>query len=445
MTTGAKTGSGEHAGTTGLGSPGGPAGAASTAPRWRTVTALGSAQTLSWASTYYLPAVLAIPMARELGVAVPTVHLAFSLALIVSALVGPAAGRAIDRRGGRPVLLGTNVLFALALTALAFAQGPAGLFAAWVLIGLGMGCGLYEAAFASLVRLYGHDSRNAITGITLIAGFASTVGWPLSAWMETQWGWRGACLGWAALHLMLGLPLNLIVPKACRWEAQPTADAHVDTNVKAEAAANTHAAQSNPAPAGGAVPRDASADDLRTAVLLATVFALVWFVSTAMATHLPALLQASGATLAAAVAVGALVGPAQVAGRLLEFGLLRRIHPLLSARLAGLAHPLGVLVLMVLGGPAAAAFALLHGAGNGIMTIAKGTLPLTLFGPQGYGARQGWILMPARVSQALAPVLFGLALQRWGAQALWLSAGLGLMAVAALMAIKPRRGTSALP
>ena len=145
------------------------------------------------------------------------------------------------------------------------------------------------------------------------------------------------------------------------------------------------------------------------------------------------------------MAVGALVGPAQVAGRLLEFGLLRRLHPLLSARLAGLAHPAGVLVLMALGGPGAAAFALLHGTGNGIMTIAKGTLPLVLFGPAGYGARQGWMMMPARVSQALAPVLFGLALQRWGAQALWLSAALGLLAFTALMAIKPRRESATPP
>jgi MFS family permease len=413
------------------------------APRWRTVTALGSAQTLSWASSYYLPGVLATPMARELGVSVPTVHLAFSLALIVSALVGPAAGRAIDRHGGRPVLLGTNVLFALALTALASAQGPWGLFAAWVLIGLAMGSGLYEAAFASLVRLYGHDSRNAITGITLIAGFASTVGWPLSAWMETQWGWRGACLGWAALHLVLGFPLNLIVPKARRAPSpaspqpgpvSPTSSPGQDT-----------ARESSATAAGAAVATGQAPGEMRTAVLLSTAFALVWFISTAMATHLPALLQASGATLAAAVAIGALVGPAQVAGRLLEFGLLRRIHPLLSARLAGLAHPVGVLVLMALGGPGAAAFALLHGAGNGIMTIAKGTLPLVLFGPAGYGARQGWLMMPTRVAQALAPVLFGLALQRWGAQAMWISAALGLMAFAALMAIKAPRETSTPP
>ena len=413
------------------------------APRWRAVTALGTAQTLSWASTYYLPGVLATPMARELGVAVPTVHLAFSLALIVSALVGPAAGRAIDRHGGRPVLLGTNVLFALALTALAFAQGPVGLFAAWVLIGLGMGSGLYEAAFASLVRLYGHESRNAITGITLIAGFASTVGWPLSAWMETQWGWRGACLGWAALHLVLGMPLNLIVPKAYRAAALPSPHPEAVAPVPSPAPDADTAASA--AIAGTAESTSRAPGELRTAVLLSAVFALVWFISTAMATHLPALLQASGATLATAVAVGALVGPAQVAGRLLEFGLLRRIHPLLSARLAGLAHPVGVLVLMAVGGPGAAAFALLHGAGNGIMTIAKGTLPLVLFGPLGYGARQGWMMMPARVAQALAPVLFGVALQHWGVQAMWISAALGLMAFAALMAIRAPRATSAPP
>jgi MFS family permease len=401
-------------------------------------------------------------MARELGVAVPTVHLAFSLALIVSALVGPAAGRAIDRHGGRPVLLGTNLLFALALAALAFAQGPVGLFAAWVLIGVGMGSGLYEAAFASLVRLYGHDSRNAITGITLIAGFASTVGWPLSAWMETQWGWRGACLGWAALHLALGMPLNLLVPRARQAPSLPSPEPAPTASAPAPEAAptvttaptapttpttlTTQQAQAvHAATAGTAETVSRPPGELRTAVLLSAVFALVWFISTAMATHLPALLQAGGATLAAAVAVGALVGPAQVAGRLLEFGVLRRLHPLLSARLAGLAHPLGVLVLMVLGGPGAAAFALLHGAGNGIMTIAKGTLPLVLFGPQGYGARQGWMMMPARVAQAMAPVLFGVALQRWGVQAMWISAALGLMAFAALMAIRTPRETSAPP
>jgi hypothetical protein len=171
-------------------------------------------------------------------------------------------------------------------------------------------------------------------------------------------------------------------------------------------------------------------------VLLAFVFAVTWFTSTAMAAHLPRLMQDIGLGLAAAVAIGTLVGPAQVAGRLLEFGVLRRVHPLLSARLATLAHPVGAVGLL-LGGPAwAAAFALLHGAGNGILTIAKGTLPLVFFGPQGYGARQGWLMLPGRVAQAFAPFAFGLALDRWGAAGLWLSAGLGLAAFLALMLLR---------
>ena len=389
--------------------------------RW-TVARLGTAQTLAWASSYYLPAMLAAPMAHDLGVATPTVFAAFSAALIVSALLGPFAGRAIDRHGGRPVLVGTNLLFAAALTGMALAQGPVGLFAAWVLMGVAMGSGLYEAAFATLVRLYGQGARGAITGITLIAGFASTVGWPLSAWMETQWGWRGACAGWAALHLLVGVPLNGWLPRADTAKKPPPPSADEPVAATSEPAATAPSAATHP---------------LRTTVLLSFVFAVTWFTSTAMAAHLPRLLQASGTSLQAAVVLAALVGPAQVAARLLEFGLLRRLHPLLSAQLAAAAHPVGAGLLMVLGGPAAAVFTLLHGAGNGILTIAKGTLPLVLFGPAGYGARQGLMMVPARVAQAFAPVLFGMLLDRTGAAALWLTTLLGLAALAALWLLRP--------
>ncbi|MBL8307855.1 MAG: MFS transporter [Rubrivivax sp.] len=378
------------------------------------VAALGTAQTLAWASSYYLPAMLAVPMAADLGVSTPTVFAAFSAALVVSALFGPHAGRAIDRWGGRPVLAGTSLVFALGLASLSWAQGADGLFGAWVLLGIAMGGGLYEAAFASLVRLQGHGSRNAITGITLFAGFASTVGWPLSSWLEHEFGWRVACQVWAALHLLLGLPLNLALPRAAAEGASPK-----------PAIGEAPAA---PAPLAGALARRAGA-------LLALVFAVTWFISTAMAAHLPRLLQMNGATAATSVAIGALVGPAQVAGRLLEFGVLRHVHPLLSARLAAVMHPLGAAALALLGGSWATLFAVLHGAGNGILTIAKGTLPLVLFGPLGYGLRQGLLMVPARMAQASAPWLFGLALDAWGAAALWLSAGLALAAAGALMAL----------
>ncbi len=408
-----------------------------TAPsqRW-TVARLGTAQTLAWASSYYLPAMLAVPMARDVGVTTPTVFAAFSVALIVSALLGPLAGRAIDQHGGRLVLVGTNVLFAAALAGMALAQGPVGLFAAWVLMGVAMGSGLYEAAFATLVRLYGQGARGAITGITLIAGFASTVGWPLSAWMEVHWGWRGACFGWAALHLLLGVPLNGWLPRIRRseqaYDTPAAAVTSTPTATTATAATTKSAAQPTAEPAPLTQP-------LRATVLLSFVFAVTWFTSTAMAAHLPRLLQASGTSLQAAVAIAALVGPAQVVARLLEFGLLRRVHPLLSAQLAAAAHPVGAVILLVVGGPAAAVFTVLHGAGNGILTIAKGTLPLVLFGPAGYGARQGLMMVPARVAQAFAPVLFGMLLDGVGAAAVWLTALLGVAALGALWALRPAR------
>ena len=380
-----------------------------TSGRARVVSALGIEQTLAWGSSYYLAAILAAPMAAAVGVSVPTVFAAFSAALLVSAVIGPLAGHAIDRRGGRPVLVATNVVFAVGLVMLAVAETPIALFAGWLVLGLGMGSGLYEAAFATLVRLYGHDARNAITGVTLFAGFASTIGWPLSAWLEAHFGWRGACLAWAALHLLVGLPLNLSLPRATRRSAPTTTPDTID---------------------------DPPPDTTRAAVLLAWVFAVTWFISTAMASHLPRLLMAGGATLATAVLVGALVGPAQVAARIVEFSVLRRIHPLLSARLATLMHPLGAVLLMTLGTPLAMLFGLLHGAGNGILTIAKGTLPLAIFGTAGYGHRQGVLMVPARIAQALAPWLFGLALDRWGIGSLWVSSALAVTAFAALMGLR---------
>lgn len=402
-----------------------------TAPsqRWA-VARLGTAQTLAWASSYYLPAMLAVPMARDLGVATPTVFAAFSVALIVSALLGPLAGRAIDQHGGRPVLVGTNLLFAAALAGMALAQGPVGLFAAWVLMGVAMGSGLYEAAFATLVRLYGQGARPAITGITLIAGFASTVGWPLSAWMEVQWGWRGACFGWAALHLLVGIPLNGWLPRV----QHHVPDAALQATQASESPSAAHRSTTSPSDTLTTTPPPST---LRATVLLSFVFAVTWFTSTAMAAHLPRLLQASGTSLQTAVAIAALVGPAQVVARLLEFGLLRRVHPLLSAQLAASAHPVGAAILMVVGAPAAAVFTLLHGAGNGILTIAKGTLPLVLFGPAGYGARQGLMMVPARVAQAFAPVLFGMLLDGVGAAAVWLTTLLGVAALVALWALQP--------
>jgi MFS family permease len=377
----------------------------------RVVIALGTAQTLAWASSYYLPAILGAPMAAELGMPASWVFGAFSGALVLSALLGPAVGRAIDRRGGRDVLALSNLVLAGGLVLLAIAHGPAVMVAGWLVLGAGMAMGLYDAAFATLAGLYGRAARGPITGITLIAGFASTVGWPLSAMLDEAVGWRGACLAWAGLHLVIGLPLNrLLVPQAPPPEKQ-TSDAE---------------GASAPAPRF-AMP------------LLAFVFAATWMVAGAMAAHLPRVLEAAGASAAVAVAAAALVGPAQVAARVLEFSLLRRFSPMLSARLATLCHPLGAIALLTIGGAAAPMFAVLHGMGNGVLTIVKGTLPLAVFGPVGYGARQGLLSAPSRFLQALSPFAFGLLLERAGlTAALTTTSALTLSAFVALLLLRIR-------
>lgn len=379
----------------------------SPARRGLIVTALRSSLTVSWASSYYIPAVLAVPIAEDLGLSPVWVFGAFTMAMVISAMVGPWAGARIDGVGGRGVLMLSNLVFAAGLCLLAVAPTPLVLFAGWAVIGLGMGIGLYEAGFATLAGIYGKEARGPITGITLIAGFASTVGWPLSGLMLATWSWREACIGWALIHLVVALPLNAWLPKG----------------TERIAAASTPV-EDGPPPSRMALS------------LLAFVFAATWFNSTAMAAHLPGLLQAAGASTTMAIAAGALIGPAQVAARVLEFGLLRRFHPLASARLAASAHPVAALCLVAFGGPAAYAFALLHGAGNGILTIAKGTLPLALFGSAGYGARLGWLNAPARALQAAAPLVFGAALGAWGLHAIWLTAGVGVLATAALLILR---------
>lgn len=376
------------------------------------VAALGTAQTLAWASSYYLPAILADPIATALKIPRLWVFGAFSAALLLAALAGPAVGRMIDRRGGRDVLVLSNLVFVGGLLALAAADGPIGLFAAWGILGIGMALGLYDAGFATLTALYGRDARGAITGITLFAGFASTVSWPLSTVLNEAVGWRETCLVWAALNLLVGLPLNrLLIPAARVGRHQDIP--HVRVGWK----------------------------PYKEMILLAFAFAAVWFVTGSMAAHLPRLLERAGATPVQAVAAAALVGPAQVAARLAEFIFLRRIDPLVSARIAALLHPIGVVALAVIGPSSAAAFAVLYGAGNGLLTIARGTVPLAIFGPLGYGERTGLLGAPARAVQALAPFVFGLLLDAIGLSAIIVSALACFAAFCALLSLRSSPAT----
>ncbi|WP_421992984.1 MFS transporter [Roseococcus sp.] len=383
----------------------------------RVVLLLGTTQTLAWAGSYYLPAILAAAMARDMGVSTSTIFVAFSCAMLISAVLGPRVGAVIDRHGGRGMLAASNLVFAAGLGTLALASGPVVLFVGWLVMGLAMSMGLYEAGFATLARLYGKEARSAITGITLLGGFASTLGWPLTAALQSEWGWRGACLAWIAIMLLIALPLNLLLPRAGAREAV------------------------EPKP----LPTTAVRQTRRSALLMAAIFSVSSFTAAALGAHLPALLLAAGATPAAAIAAGALLGPAQVGARVLEFTLLRKAHPLLSARLAQISHPVAAGLLLIFGAPAAMVFAVVHGAGNGILTIVRGTLPLAVFGAAGYGARQGMIVAPGRFLSALAPAVFGFFVEGYGVAALWLTIALSLAAFIGLYWLRVPRESEEAP
>lgn len=373
------------------------------------ILALGTTQTLAWASSYYLPAILADPIGRDLGISSNWIFAAFSASMVISAFLGPGVGRQIDLVGGRSVLSISNLVLAAGLTLLGFTYSIPVLVAAWLLLGVGMAFGLYDAAFAALGRMHGDTARRSITGITLIAGFASTVGWPLTALGLESIGWRNTCFAWAAAHILIGLPLNFFMLPPVKGAKAAVA-----------AAVKPH------------IPID------RTMILLAFVFAAAWTVTGAMAAHLPRILEAAGATPLQAITAGALIGPAQVAARMVEAGFLSSYHPLLSTRLACLTHPIGAAILAVAGGGAAIVFAIFHGAGNGILTIARGTLPLAIFGPQNYGYRLGIIGAPARMAQAGAPLAFGFLIDIMGSRVLIVSSALSLSALLALFLLRTK-------
>jgi predicted MFS family arabinose efflux permease len=371
------------------------------------IGALGTTQTLAWASSYYLPAILADPIAHDLGVSSNWIFAAFSASLVISALLGPRIGRQIDLLGGRPVLCASNLSLAGGLVLLGFTTSIPVLALAWLLLGIGMGCGLYDAAFAALGRIYGESARRPITGITLFAGFASTVGWPLTALGLESIGWRNTCFVWALAHILIGLPLNFFMLPAVK-------------GVK------THAA----APVEPHIPID------RTMILLAFTFAAAWSVTGAMAAHMPRILESGGATAVEAVAAGALFGPAQVVARIIEASFFSRYHPLLSTRLACITHPIGAAIFAIAGGAASSVFAITFGLGNGILTIARGTLPLAIFGPKDYGYRLGLIGAPARMAQAAAPLVFGFLIDAMGIRVLIVSSALSLSALLALCMLR---------
>ncbi|MBI1219389.1 MAG: MFS transporter [Rhodobacteraceae bacterium] len=345
--------------------------------RSRVISALGIVQIFNWGSTYYLLAVLAGPIQRGTGWSAEAVTAGISIGLLISGLVARRVGRLIQTHGGRLVLAGGVGCIAAGLVMLGLAQTFGLYLAAWIVIGLGMGAGLYDAAFSTLGRLYGHEARRAITVLTLWGGFASTVCWPISAFLVDALGWRGACFAYTGLHLGVTLPLCLF---ALPRKVPPLPSSPGRSR-----------------PDGDTLIHDPRLWLIAVAGVTLAVLAALWSI------HVMTILKADGYGLAAAVGLGVFIGPSQVAARVIEMLSGGRHHPAWTMMAATGLVAAGFAGLLV-GAPAAAAL-VAYGAGNGLWSIARGALPLAIFDPQDYALVMGRLARPTLIASAAAPLV----------------------------------------
>ena len=362
------------------------------------VNALGLTQITAWGTSYYCLGVLAKPIVAETGWAMTTVFLGFSVALLVMGFISTWVGRLIDRIGARAVMSVGTIVVSAGLLALSQVRDPLSYLAVWAVIGLGMRCCLYDAAFAALVQVTPTRGRIAISYLTLYGAYASTVFWVIGHYLNEAYGWRGTLMIFAAINLVVCLPLNWV--GLSRREATPVATA----------AANAATSPDGPVLQGR----------MRVVgiVLFALIMSINGFVFGVVSLQLVPLLEAAGLAGATAVWVASLKGHGQFAGRLVEIFFGRNLKAMTIARIAIGVLPASLLLLLLARGDLwqLVAFTLLLGASQGVITIVRGAVPLALFGAQGYGAVLGLIATPILLVNAFSPAVFALVVDRFGWQ-----------------------------
>ncbi|MET0606380.1 MAG: MFS transporter [Beijerinckiaceae bacterium] len=390
-------------------------------PLFRALVVLSVTLICSWGAVYYAYALTAPLIAEENGWSKPFVYAGFSLTMVVAGLASPWVGRAIDRHGGRVVMTAGSLVAALGLALLGLAHGEIAFLIACAVCGGGMAMTFYDAGFATLTWMDVGRARRAITIVTLAGGLASTVFWPLTQWLLTFLDWREVCLAYAALHALVCAPLHYFAlphePISDHGRSAPLDQRALDAE-----------------PLQGRARWEAFG-------LFALLLVAQGFVSNGIAIHLLPALSDLGTDPRSAILVGSLIGPAQVSARLLDLAFGRVIAPMSLGLAAIAAMPLAFLVLLLapLGGAALVAFALLYGFGNGLLTIARGVIPLTLFGREGYGGMLGLLAAPTLIVQAASPTVLAIASASLGVRPmLWICAASVTFAFLAMVGLAVR-------
>ena len=382
---------------------------------WRAVPVLGVTQIIAWGAIFYPPVLMLPLIAQARGFSLTFAMGGFSAGLLAAGFVSPTVGGLIDRYGGHRVMPFGSLAGAAGLVALTYAAHPVAYFAVWIVLGVAMAGSLYDPAFATLGRIFGARARQPITVLTLAGGFASTVSWPVTYALLKPLGWQGTYLFYAALLAFVAAPLHAFV--------LPRMRASLDV-VPIDAA--------TPAP----LIRPASGIAF---LLLVAAFSAYAFIPSGLSAHLLAILKRSGIEAGTVVFIGSLFGPSQVAARLCEFIFARNVHPLSLVRcaIALLVLAFALLWLFGISAPVAIMFAMMFGAANGLVTIARGAVPLALFGPVGYGRIVGRIARPALIVTATAPVAVAFVAERASdAVALAVTAAFAVLSLACFLAVR---------
>ncbi len=354
----------------------------------RLIAILAVTQIASWGSLYYAFSIVAPAMARDLGLSNELVYGAFSWSLLVAGVASAPVGILLDRLGGRLVMAAGSIACGAGLLWLSACSGVFSCYGAWTVLGLAMTLTLYEAAFATINRQLAETARQAISTVTLFGGFASTLFWPLTWYLSTQTGWRGAYLWFGAVQLLICLPLHL--------QLGPNTAATTNS-IRDDARSHT---------LGEALRHGAFWK-------LALAFAANTFTFSALSVHLLPLLKDYGHTAKLAVLLLTLIGPMQVIGRLLERTVGNNLAPQAVGNVVFATLPAALLTLLMFGeqGWAAALFCILYGLSNGVLTIVRGTIPQELFGRENYGAISGAMAGPSLISKAAGPLTAAMFMQ----------------------------------
>jgi hypothetical protein len=363
------------------------------------INALGVTQITAWGTSFYCLGVLAKPIVADTGWPLTTVFLGFSVALLVMGFISTWVGRLIDRAGARAVMCVGTIIISAGLLALSQVRHPVSYLAVWAVLGIGMRCCLYDAAFAALVQVTPTRGRKAISYLTLYGAYASTVFWVIGHYLNEAYGWRGTLIAFAAINLAVCLPLN--------WLGLARRESPQDTARPAKT--------STPLPDGPVLEGRMRIIGI---VLFALIMSLNGFVFGIISIQLVPLLEAAGLAGATAVWVASLKGHGQFAGRVMEIFFGRNLKAMTIARIAIGVVPASLVLLFLARGELSQliAFTLLLGAAQGVITIVRGAVPLALFGTAGYGAVLGMIATPILLVNAFSPAFFALLVDRFGWQ-----------------------------